>query len=198
MENSNVVVRLATEKDLSFATAIANEMEASAKARGTGISKRSPGLIKEKIVEGKAVVAVTGDGKWAGFIYMEPWANGSFVSHNGLIVPPSWRRKGIATLMKEKIFELTRLKYPMAKIFGITSTLATMKINTRLGLSPVAYSEIVQDLVFWGKCKSCVHYKDLRKAQFKNCFCTAMLFDPVANAAAAAVPDAYHPVPAVC
>lgn len=153
-------------------------MEASAKVRGTGIPKRSPGSIREKMTEGKAVIAVAKDGQWAGFIYMEAWSHGQFVSHSGLIVPPGWRRRGIATRMKKELFALTQQQYPGAKIFGMTSTLAAMKINSALGLTPVTYSEIVQEPAFWNKCKSCIHYNDLKKAGFKNCCCTVMLFDP--------------------
>ena len=36
---------------------ITDEMEASAKARGTGIAKRSPEYVAKKIEEGKAVIA---------------------------------------------------------------------------------------------------------------------------------------------
>ena len=175
---SSIIIRLAGEDDFYYAATIVSEMEASAKARGTGIAKRSPEAICEKMREGKAVIAVTTEGEWAGFIYMDVWQNGEFVSHSGLIVPPEWRRMGIATVMKEKIFELTKLKYPHAKIFGITTTLATMKINSKLGMQPVTFSEIVHEEAFWDKCKSCVHYNDLKNSGFKNCFCTAMLFDP--------------------
>jgi len=48
MKYNDIVVRQATEWDLVFAASITHEMEASAKARGSGISKRSPGSIKEK------------------------------------------------------------------------------------------------------------------------------------------------------
>ena len=63
----------------------------------------------------------------------------------------------------------------------ITTTLATMKINSKLGMKPVTFSEIVQEEEFWAKCKSCIHYTDLKNAGFKNCFCTAMLYDPIDN-----------------
>lgn len=184
MEDSigdSIIVRIAVQDDFQYAPEIVAEMEASSKARGTGISKRSPESICNKIQEGEAVIALTSGGTWVGFMYMNVWANGQFVSHNGLIVSPKWRNMGVATAMKEKIFDLSRLKYPRAKIFGITTSLATMKINSRLGLKPVTFSEIVREKAFWNKCKSCIHYKDLKNANFKNCFCTAMLFDPCAE-----------------
>ncbi|MCH5717688.1 GNAT family N-acetyltransferase [Niabella hibiscisoli] len=173
-----VIVRSATKGDLHFASAIIAEIESSAKARGSGIAKRSEAYIHEKMLDEKAVIAVTPTNEWVGFIYMDTWSNGDYVSHCGLIVAPLFRRMGIATRLKEKIFELSRTRFPEARIFGITTTLATMRINSKLGLQPVTFSEIVQDAAFWDKCKSCVHYKDLCKAGFKNCFCTAMMFDP--------------------
>ena len=173
-----VIVRSATIHDLHFASAIIEEIASSAKARGSGIARRTEAYIHEKMLDGKAVIAVTPANEWVGFIYMDIWDKGNYISHCGLIVAPPFRRLGVATRLKEKIFELSRTRFPDAKIFGITTTLATMRINSKLGLQPVTFSEIVQEEEFWNKCKSCVHYPDLRNAGFKNCFCTAMMFDP--------------------
>ena len=51
-----------------YAKTITDEMESSAKARGTGIAKRSPEYIEQKIDEGKAVIALTNTGEWVGFV----------------------------------------------------------------------------------------------------------------------------------
>ena len=176
-----VIVRSATIHDLHFASAIIAEIASSAKARGSGIARRTEAYIHEKMLDGKAVIAVTPANEWVGFIYMDIWDNGAYISQCGLIVAPPFRRLGVATRLKEKIFELSRIRFPDAKIFGITTTLATMRINSKLGLEPVTFSEITQEEEFWNKCKSCVHYEDLHKARFKNCFCTAMMFDPHYN-----------------
>jgi hypothetical protein len=61
LENNNLIVRLATSDDKHYAETITHEMEESAKARGTGIAKRSPEYIIKKMEEGKAVIAVTQD-----------------------------------------------------------------------------------------------------------------------------------------
>ena len=45
-----------------FAQAICDEMAASAKARGTGIAKRTVEYLQLKMEEGKAVIAVHKDG----------------------------------------------------------------------------------------------------------------------------------------
>jgi hypothetical protein len=85
-------------------------------------------------------------------------------------------------MIKRTVFELSRKKYPDAKIFGLTTGLAVMKINSELGYEPVTYSELSQDEEFWKGCKSCVNYDILMSKDRKNCMCTAMLWDPVEKA----------------
>ncbi len=178
MEDERIIVRPAEAADVIFAKEITDEMEASAIARGSGIAKRSPGSICEKILAGKAVIALTNYGKWVGFQYLEVWEEGKFVSNSGLIVSPEYRHAGVATAIKRKIFQLSRDKYPNACIFSITTGLAIMKLNTALGFEPVTYSEITHDGHFWEGCKSCVNYDVLSGKKRCNCLCTAMLFDP--------------------
>jgi hypothetical protein len=177
VDNQNIVIRVATPDDKAYAKTITDEMEASAKARGTGIAKRTPEYVALKIDEGKAVIAVTTDGEWVGFCYIETW-EGEYVANSGLIVAPAFRKSGVAKAIKERIFRLSREKYPEAKIFGLTTGLAVMKINSDLGYEPVTYSELTQDEKFWAGCKSCVNYDILMSKERKNCLCTAMLFDP--------------------
>jgi len=153
-------------------------MEESAKARGTGIAKRSPDYIREKINEGKAVIALTAEGAWVGFCYIEAWENENYVANSGLIVSPAFRKSGVAREIKRRIFELSKTKYPNAKIFGLTTGLAVMKINSELGYEPVTYSELTSDEAFWKGCQSCVNYDILMSKGRKNCLCTAMLYDP--------------------
>lgn len=178
MEQSNIVVRVAIPEDIIYATVITDEMAASAQARGTGIAKRSPEYISQKMTEGKAVIAVTPDKKWVGFCYIEAWGHDKFVANSGLIVAPEYRKTGIAKNIKQRIFALSRQKYPDSKIFGLTTGLAVMKINSDLGYKPVTYSELTDDDKFWDGCKSCVNYEILMSKGRKNCMCTAMLFDP--------------------
>lgn len=178
MEQSNIVVRVAIPTDIIHASVITDEMASSAQARGTGIAKRSPEYISQKIMEGKAVIAVTNENKWVGFCYIEAWGHEKFVANSGLIVAPEFRKTGIAKSIKQKIFQLSREKYPESKIFGLTTGLAVMKINSDLGYKPVTYSELTDDDKFWEGCKSCVNYEILMSKGRKNCLCTAMLFDP--------------------
>jgi len=153
-------------------------MQSSAQARGTGIAKRSPEYIERKMNEGKAVIAVTPEGGWVGFCYIEAWGHDQFVANSGLIVAPAYRKSGVAKQIKQKIFNLSRERYPEAKIFGLTTGLAVMKINSDLGYEPVTYSELTDDEEFWAGCKSCVNYDILMSKERKNCMCTAMLYDP--------------------
>lgn len=177
MKNEDFIITVANTTHLDFAKIICDEYESSAKARGTGIAKRSPDYVKQKMLEGKAIIAFSADGVWAGFCYIETW-QGEYVANSGLIVAPQFRKAGLAKAIKKRIFALSRQKYPEAKIFGLTTGLAVMKINSELGYEPVTYSELTQDEAFWAGCKSCVNYEILMSKERKNCMCTAMLYDP--------------------
>jgi N-acetylglutamate synthase-like GNAT family acetyltransferase len=176
--DQQIIIRVAESGDIQYAKTITDEMEASAKARGTGIAKRSPEYVAQKIEEGKSVIAVTEDGTWVGFCYIEAWGHEQFVANSGLIVSPVFRKSGVAKQIKKRIFDLSREKYPDAKIFGLTTGLAVMKINSELGYEPVTYSELTDDEEFWKGCKACVNYDILMSKGRKNCLCTAMLYDP--------------------
>lgn len=173
-----IIVRIAHKGDIVYANAITDEMESSAKARGTGIAKRSPAYVAQKIEEGKSVIAHTEEGTWVGFCYIEAWQHGQFVANSGLIVSPAFRKSGIAKKIKHAIFQLSRDTFPNAKIFGLTTGLAVMKINSELGYEPVTYSELTDDEEFWAGCKSCMNYEILMSKDRKNCMCTAMLYEP--------------------
>ncbi len=178
--NHTFRVMVANGCHTQFADAICDEMAASALARGTGIARRTPEYLRQKMEEGKAVIALNQQGEWAGFCYIETWSHGTYVANSGLIVHPNFRKSGLAREIKNMIFRLSRSKYPEAKIFGLTTGLAVMKINSELGYEPVTYSELTQDDAFWEGCKSCVNYQTLMNKERKNCLCTAMLFDPSA------------------
>jgi hypothetical protein len=175
-------IQVATAQNVDYAQQICDEMAESAKARGTGIAQRTPGYVADKMLEGKAVIALHKDGTWAGFCYIETWSHGDFVANSGLIVAPQFRHVGLAKAIKQKIFELSRSKYPDSKLFGLTTGLPVMKINSELGYEPVTYSQLTQDEEFWKGCRSCVNYDILTSKERKNCMCTAMLFDPAEKA----------------
>ena len=103
VENNNIIIRVATPEDKKYARTITDEMEVSAKARGTGIAKRSPEYIAEKMEEGKAVIAVTEDGTWVGFCYIEAW-DGEYVANSGLIVSPHLGKAVLQKRINKKYF----------------------------------------------------------------------------------------------
>lgn len=167
-------ILVANHSHQRFASAICDLIAASAKARGTGIAKRDPAYIQKKIKNGEAVIALQGN-TLAGFCYIESWSHGTYVANSGLVVNPLFRKMGLAKRIKTNIFQLSKTKFPEANIFGITTSLAVMKINSSLGYQPVTFSELTQDEAFWNGCKSCPNYDILQRNQQKMCLCTAML-----------------------
>ncbi len=178
MNTALFTVAQAQPSHVEHALQICEEMAASAQARGTGIARRNPEYIAQKMIEGKAVIAFHEDGTWAGFCYIETWSHGNYVANSGLIVNPVFRNEGLAKEIKNKIFELSRTQYPTAKIFGLTTGFAVMKINSELGYRPVPYSELTQDEAFWKGCESCINFSILSSKDKKNCLCTALLWNP--------------------
>lgn len=159
---------------VKYAQAICDIIENAAKKRGTGIAKRKTEYIAQKLLEEKAVIALRGE-EVAGFSYIESWEHGKYVANSGLIVSPQFRKLGLAKRIKKAIFELSRNKYPNARIFGITTSLAVLKINSDLGYKPVTFSELPQDEIFWKGCSTCPNYDILTRTDKKMCLCTGML-----------------------
>ena len=59
-------IEVASEKHIPYVKEILLTIEEAAKDRGTGIAKRNPDYVAQKMREGKAVIAMDGD-KFAGF-----------------------------------------------------------------------------------------------------------------------------------
>ena len=66
----NFIVEVADKKHSKYARDICNMMEQGAKVRGTGIAKRKPEYICQKMAEQKAIIATDQD-KVIGFCYIE-------------------------------------------------------------------------------------------------------------------------------
>ncbi|WGK64126.1 GNAT family N-acetyltransferase [Croceiramulus getboli] len=168
---------IANQSHSHYAPIICDTIAASAQVRGTGIARRTPAYILTKMENGNAVIALDGE-TFAGFCYIEAWGHEKFVANSGLIVHPDYRGQGLAKKIKKAIFEHSRKKYPAAKIFGITTGLAVMKINSDLGYKPVTFSELTDDQAFWNGCQTCKNYDVLQRTEQKMCLCTGMLYDP--------------------
>lgn len=158
---------------------ILETISAAAKVRGTGIAKRTHEYVAQKMREGKAVIALAGEEKeFAGFCYIESWGNKQYVANSGLIVVDKFRRRGLAKRIKKTAFNLSRKMWPEAKLFGLTSGGAVMRINTELGYVPVPFAELTDDEAFWRGCEGCINHDILERTGRRYCICTAMLYDP--------------------
>ncbi|RKN83295.1 GNAT family N-acetyltransferase [Ulvibacterium marinum] len=171
---------IANASHFKYAQIISDTISESAQVRGTGIAKRTPEYIIKRLENGNAVIALDGE-KFAGFCYIEVWGDKNFVANSGLIVHPDYRNQGLAKKIKKEIFELSRKKFPEAKIFGITTGLAVMKMNYELGYKPVTFSELTDDPDFWKGCQTCKNFDILTRTEQKMCLCTGMLYDASAE-----------------
>lgn len=168
---------VASEEHLKYVTVINDTIEEAAKARGTGIARRTDEYIIDKIKQGKAILALNRD-EFVGFCYIESWGHDKFVANSGLIVKASYRGMGVAKRIKKAAFDLSRKKFPNAKLFGLTTGEQVMRINTELGYVPVTFAKLTDDEQFWAGCKSCVNYDILQRTNMTKCLCTGMVYDP--------------------
>ena len=175
--NDGIEVIIANADHEKYVDEILETISAAAKVRGTGIAKRTHEYVAQKMKEGKAIIALSGE-EFAGFCYIESWGNKQYVANSGLIVVEKFRGHGLAKRIKKKAFNLSRQLWPDAKLFGLTSGGAVMKINTELGYVPVPFSELTDDEAFWKGCQGCINHDVLERTGRRYCICTAMLYDP--------------------
>ena len=171
-------VLVADADHVKYADEICEEILISARERGTGIARRTPEYVAEKMLAGKAVIAIAEDGRFAGFSYIETWGDKQYVANSGLIVAHGFRGIGLAMRIKTRIFELSREKYPKAKIFSITTGAAVMKMNYELGFRPVTFTALTDDPEFWKGCQGCRNFPILESNEYRMCLCTGLLYDP--------------------
>lgn len=169
---------VAGQEHLRYVSTINDTIDEAAKARGTGIARRTDEYITDKINQGKAIIALNRE-EFVGFCYIESWGHDKFVANSGLIVKPSYRGMGVAKKIKKAAFDLSRKRFPDAKIFGLTTGEQVMRINTELGYVPVTFAKLTDDEEFWAGCKSCVNFDILERTNMTKCLCTGMVYDPV-------------------
>jgi GNAT superfamily N-acetyltransferase len=182
LEEVDVHIVRADQSHISYAEEIVETIYVAAQQRGTGIARRTPEYIMQKMTEGKAIIALTPAGMFAGFCYIETWEHGRYVANSGLIVKPEFRKNNLARRIKRAAFELSRERFPDSKMFGITTSAAVMKINFELGYRPVHFSELTADESFWKGCQSCPNFDILERTKRSMCLCTGMLYDPKESA----------------
>lgn len=175
--DDGIEVIIANASHEKYVDEILETISAAAKVRGTGIAKRTHEYVAQKMKEGKAIIALHGE-DFAGFCYIESWGNKQYVANSGLIVVEKYRGHGLAKRIKKTAFDLSRKLWPDAKLFGLTSGGAVMKINTELGYVPVPFSELTDDEAFWKGCQGCINHDVLERTDRRYCICTAMLYDP--------------------
>lgn len=179
---TEIEIAVANASHVKYVDEVLETINHAAKVRGTGIAKRSPEYVKQKMIEGKAVLALYHGEEFAGFSYIESWSNKKFVANSGLIVAPRFRGIGLAKVIKRRIFDLSREMFPDAKIFSLTTGEAVMKMNSELGYRPVTFPSLTDDEAFWRGCESCVNFDILQRNGRRMCLCTGMLYDPAEHA----------------
>ena len=174
----HIDVLVADTSHFVYADEICEEILLSARERGTGIARRTPEYLQEKMAAGKAVIALSEEGEFAGFSYIETWGGKEYVANSGLIVAHKFRGIGLAMKIKERVFQLSRERFPNAKIFSITTGAAVLKMNYELGFRPVTFAALTDDPEFWKGCQGCRNYQILEANEYRMCLCTGLLYDP--------------------
>ncbi len=174
----DIEITIASELHLPLIPQIEEALFIASQQKGTGIAVRSSEYLTEKIMQGKAVIACSDDRKFAGFCYIESWGHNKYVANSGLIVSSEFRGIGLASEIKKRALELSIKLFPGAKLFGLTTSLAVMKINNALGYRPVTFSELTDDDQFWKGCETCPYYDILVRTKREDCLCTGMIMDP--------------------
>lgn len=175
---NQIDICIASEEHLKYIPRIEESLFKASQQKGTGIAVRSKEYLEEKILQGKSIIALNKLGEWAGFCYIESWGHNKYVANSGLIVSPAFRGLGLAGEIKKRALELSMKLFPGAKLFGLTTSLAVMKINSNLGYKPVTFSELTDDDQFWKGCETCPYYDILVRTKRDDCLCTAMIMDP--------------------
>jgi RimJ/RimL family protein N-acetyltransferase len=176
--DQEIYISIALEEHLVHVARIEEALLSASRQKGTGIAVRSQEYLSNKILQGKSVIALSDQGEWAGFCYIESWGHNKYVANSGLVVSPRFRGMGLAGEIKKRALELSAELFPGAKLFGLTTSLAVMKINSSLGYRPVTFSELTDDEQFWKGCETCPYYDILVRTRRDDCLCTAMIMDP--------------------
>lgn len=162
-----------------FAGEIASAINESAASRGVQMPARTRKYILEKMQNGLGVIALHPEsGEWMGFSYIEVWEHKKYVANSGLIVPDKFRGMGVAREIKMKVFELSLIRFPHARMFSLTANPTVIKVNLELGFRLVPFDEMLVDECFLTGCSCHVDYASMMSAPEKHLCHVAMVFDP--------------------
>lgn len=171
---SEVLVRCSRPSDARHA-APAAALIAEA-ARDSDIAVREESLLREKIVAGRAALALE-SGRLVGFGYFSDWDGGAFVSHSGLVVREDHQGTGLGRRLKEVLFQASRRLFPDATTMSLTSSKAIERLNLSLGFRRAPLSALTRDPEFWKGCLTCRNYERVDAAG-EQCCCFGMIRPP--------------------
>ena len=174
MTGQEIVVRTAHEGDVAYAET-ASALIAQA-AVDYDVAQRSPELLREKILHGRAALALAGD-ELVGFGFWSPWEGGRFVSHSGLVVRPDKRGLMLGKRLKDELLSSSRRHFPEAILMSLTSSNAVQAMNVSLGFERVRLDQLTADPEFWRGCESCRNFAELM-AHRDHCRCDGMILRP--------------------
>lgn len=171
------IISVSNNKHIAFSREIELLMEQAASEKSIGLALQNGQYIGEKMINGDAIIA-TKQGRLAGFCYLKKRDNEESISISGVVVVRQYRKMGVAKAMIKELFEVARVKYPMAKIFSLTTSPEVMRVNSTIGHKPVSFTKLSMSNEFWSSCKDCSNYSFLQKNGNTRCLCSAMLFNP--------------------
>ena len=131
---------------MSFVPEIEKAILEAAKVKGTGLAKRSQEYITCKINEGKAVIAVSPEGEFAGFCYIESWGHEKFVANSGLIVPEKFRGNLSEAQLESESAQLVEAATVHEEGVPVATRLPKDGIDLKDHLSQLEFSLIKQAL----------------------------------------------------
>jgi len=174
MNDGGIVVRSALESDVAYAQAAAALIAAAASDHD--IALRPVELLREKILHGRAVLALEAS-ELVGFGFWSPWAGGRFVSHSGLVVRADKRGLSLGRRLKLELLASSRRAFPGAILMSLTSSPAVKAMNQSLGFETVPLSELTDDPQFWRGCETCRNFAELQSHR-DHCRCDGMILRP--------------------
>jgi len=92
-------------------------------------------------------------------------------------VAEEFRGYGLSKQIKKAAFNLSRQKYPQAKLLA-SLPVGGAEDKLPAGLPAGGICRTDSDEEFWRGCQSCTNYDILLRTSRKLCLCTGMLYDP--------------------